>query len=150
MFVLVPKIRRVDVRLKGTGQFFCLYCEADRKYEHRKWLTTAIVFFIPLMGVGGGEFILCSVCECAFDLECLDESSTATCDELMLTVPDKAIRGRARVDESEGLSLAEYVGALPSGDDGLMKGHAESVAETRQERTGRKSGLSAHSTSRRH
>ena len=43
----------------------------------------------------------------AFDPECLEESSTASCDELLLDVPHAAVRARTR----PRVSLAELSGA---------------------------------------
>jgi hypothetical protein len=84
---------RVGVRLKGTGEFFCLHCEKERTYQHREWKGTESLFFIPVSS-NSGEFIRCDTCENAFDLECLDESSTAFCHELLADAPDSAIRAR--------------------------------------------------------
>jgi len=55
------------------------------------------------MEISSGEFILCGVCDSAFDLECLDESSTAMCEELLVHVPYPALRavaGAARLGGS--------------------------------------------------
>lgn len=103
--------RHVNVNLKGTGRFFCLYCEAERSYQRREWRITSVTFFVPL--TRGGEFILCPACESAYDLECLDESSTAVYDELVVDVPDlviqAAVRGRSRSSRRESLSAHSAV-----------------------------------------
>ena len=147
MFVVTGS-RHVNVNLKGTGRFFCLYCEAERSYQHREWRTTSVLFFIPL--TRGGEFILCPDCESAYDLECLDESSTATYDELMVDVPDVVIRARARVHPGEGLSLAQYIGAAPSGGEGIVRGGSGPGSDSDRVRPKRRESLSAHSAVRRH
>jgi hypothetical protein len=91
--VRIPIItgRRVDVRLLGSGRFWCLSCETDQDYQRREWRTTGTAFFLPVLGVSSGEFVLCETCESAFDVECLDESSTALHDELVLFPPAFAI-----------------------------------------------------------
>lgn len=89
MFFIIGGGRYIDVRLLGTGRFWCLYCEAERDYEHREYRATQSILFMPVGG-WGCEFILCPECDSAFDLECLDESSTAFCEELMIQVPDRA------------------------------------------------------------
>ena len=91
MFFVVAG-RRVDVRLRRVDRFWCLNCEAERGYQHREWRSAGTFFFMPLVGLSRGEFVLCDVCEGAFDLECLDESSTALCSELLMHVPFAAIR----------------------------------------------------------
>jgi hypothetical protein len=86
MFFAFVAGRAVTVSLKASGTFFCLYCNADHRYQHRAWESTTHVFFVPL-GITRGEFVLCLNCESAFSPECLDETSTATCDELIMEVP---------------------------------------------------------------
>lgn len=81
--------KAVTVGLRASGTFFCLYCNTDQRYQRRVWESTSHVFFVPL-GITRGEFVLCLNCESAFSLECLDETSTATCDELIMEVPMKA------------------------------------------------------------
>ena len=83
--------KAVTVGVKASGTFFCLYCNADQRYQHRTWESTTHVFFVPL-GITRGEFVLCLNCGSAFNLECLDETSTATCDELIMEVPMRAAR----------------------------------------------------------
>jgi len=102
-------------RLKDSGEFFCLFCKADRRYSLREWRRTSHFFFIPL-GSTGGEFVLCSTCQSAFDPECLDESSTKELDELEVDVPGFAC-GKLR-PRSYGLSKQlgydpRTVGAAP-------------------------------------
>ena len=104
MFLAFATFRHVHVTKTGSGRFWCLYCETDRDYERRAWTSTRALFFVPV-GSSRGEFVLCRSCESAFDPECLDESSTALCDELMLDVPQTAIRARPRSQ----VSLAEYL-----------------------------------------
>ena len=99
-------LRHVRVRQTGSGRVWCLYCETEREYVRRAWTSTRTVVFLPVAG-RRGEFVLCRACECAFDPECLDESSTALCEELLVDVPDAAIRARLR--PRPDLSLAEYL-----------------------------------------
>lgn len=100
----VVTYRAVQVKQIGSGRFWCLYCRAERDYERRTWTSTRAVFLMPVFA-SRGEFILCRTCECAFDPECLDESSTRLLEELMLVVPLRAIRARPRPN----VSLAEYL-----------------------------------------
>ena len=86
------------VRHVGSGRFWCLYCETDREYERRDFKSFVTFVFVPLFRTGGCEFVLCLTCDSAFDLECLDESSTALCHELMIQVPDRALYGKASPD----------------------------------------------------
>jgi hypothetical protein len=88
--------RRVRVEKTGAGRFWCLYCETECDYERRAWALKRSAYFIPV-AVRYGEFVLCRSCEAAFDPECLDESSTASCEELLLIdVPQAAITTRLR------------------------------------------------------
>jgi hypothetical protein len=95
MFFAFVAGRGVTVSLKASGTFFCLYCNADQRYQHRVWESTMHVFFVPL-GNTRGEFVLCLNCESTFSPECLDETSTATCDELIMEVPMKAAGANLR------------------------------------------------------
>ena len=96
-FVVVPVRRRAGVRLKGTGTFYCLNCENMRHFERREWIRN--------------EFILCTTCELAFKPECLDESSDAYLEELVIDgLPDRAIYAKARFVQSS------------SGDSGRVQG----------------------------
>jgi hypothetical protein len=124
---------RVRVRLKGTGDFFCLHCEKERSYQHREWRGTESLFFIPV-SASGGEFVRCDTCENAFTLECLNESSTAFWHELLADAPDSAIHTR-------------LLAALPD----EPSGRGTRYAEPQWERGSRSmKSLSATSGSRRH
>ena len=105
MFLAFVTARHVHVKLVASGRFWCLYCREERDYEHRTWVGTRTLFFMPI-AASRGEFVLCHTCECAFDPECLDESSTRFLEELMLIVPRGAIHARPRPN----VSLAEYLG----------------------------------------
>ena len=113
MFFAISAGRRIHVRAIGAGDFFCLYCEAERSYQHREWRSSARLFFLPVADLSGGEFVLCCTCNSTFDVECLDESSTAFCDELMIEVPDFAIR--ARIQPRSPDAPAEFVAAAARG-----------------------------------
>ena len=104
MFLVFTTFRHVRTRKTGSGRFWCLYCETEQDYERRAWTSSWAALFVPV-GSSRGEFVLCSNCESPFDPECLDESSTATCDELMLVVPHAAVRSRPRAQ----VSLAQYL-----------------------------------------
>lgn len=139
----------MQVGLKGTGDFFCLFCEKDRGYQHREWRSTRTFFFIPV-GTGGGEFILCLTCHNPFDLECLDESSTAHWQELVVYVPSFAVAARPGGRIAEGLTLTEYVGAALDNDEGLTRGVSGAQFEPQRPRRGQAESLFAYSAFRRH
>ncbi|HEU5331903.1 MAG TPA: hypothetical protein VFU73_04055 [Actinocrinis sp.] len=140
MFFIVGGGRYINVRFLGSGRFWCLYCETERDYEHREYRATQTFLFIPVGG-WGGQFILCPACDSAFDLECLDESSTAFCEELMIQVPDRA--RQARLFSSRG-----GPGRGRDGDRGSMRWAPE--PEPDGPRAGVRETLSARSSSRRH
>lgn len=94
----------VHVKQIDSGRFWCLYCETEREYQRREFASTRTFVFMPVAS-RRGEFVMCRTCEFAFDPECLDESSTALCEELLLDVPQAAIRARVRPRPS----LAEYL-----------------------------------------
>jgi hypothetical protein len=104
MLLAFATFRHVQAKTIDSGRFWCLNCETERDFERRTWAATRAVFFMPVAS-SRGEFILCKACESAFDPECLDESSTASCDELLLDVPHAAVRARTRPQ----VSLAEYL-----------------------------------------
>jgi len=86
--------RAARVGLIGSGRFWCLYCEGEHGYQLRQW--------------GQVRFVRCDACQATFHPECLDESSTKTCDELVVAVPESAW-APARVPRWEQ-SLSEYLG----------------------------------------
>lgn len=132
--------RRTSVRLLGTGRFWCLYCETERDYQHRAYQIDRSVYFVPL-APWGREFVLCPTCDSAFDLECLDESSTAFCDELAIQVPDFARHAQ--------LSLASEAAPGGQGDDWQSMRWVP-TPEPGGPRAGLRETLSARSASRRH
>ena len=87
MFVVWVIGSKKETRVKDAGEFFCLHCMADRSYSLREWRRTFRLFVLIPLSTTGGEFVLCSTCETAFDPECLDESSTKELDELEVDVP---------------------------------------------------------------
>jgi len=132
-------------RAVSAGTFFCLFCRADRAYELREWRETPHVFFIPL-GSSGGKFVLCSTCQTAFDLECLDESSMAECHELEVDVPGFACAAVRRRPEN---ALSQYLGHDSLDGDGSPALHASPGAAPANS-SGRQQSLSARSRSRKH
>lgn len=111
MFALVAG-KAVAVGIKANGSFICLYCGTEQKYQHRIWESTTHVFFIPI-GITRGECVLCLSCESAFRLESLDETSTATCDELIMEVPMNAPRVHPAGTEPIGGPAPPACGAKP-------------------------------------
>lgn len=87
---------RSRVGLVATGEFWCPYCEADRGYQQREWRSALI------KGRRGGIFVRCDSCESVLSPECLDESSTKLCDELMITAPGFAWEPSVVEDWSAG------------------------------------------------
>ena len=107
MFLAFVSIRHTRVAQVGSGRFWCLHCETERDYLRRTYIRTRALFFIPISN-SRGEFVLCRTCDSAFDPECLDETSTASCDELLLDVPYEAVAARVTTRRPQ-VSLAEYL-----------------------------------------
>jgi hypothetical protein len=135
-----------QVRLKGSGRFWCLYCEAERDYQHREWRSQERLLFVPL-GVSDGEFVLCRTCDGAFSLECLDPSSTALREELLADAPEFAIRADLRAQRVS--APAGHREPAPNGDASAQQPPGPAVG-SRQARRGLKQSLSARSGSRKH
>jgi hypothetical protein len=95
---------RRKLRVRGEGQFFCLRCEAESAYELREWSTKSQVETVLVSGEGG-SFVFCVSCRTAFELECLDESSTAELADLETVVPRFAYAARARIAEESDMPL---------------------------------------------
>jgi hypothetical protein len=93
VFLAFVSIRRTRIAQVGSGRFWCLRCETERDYQRRTWVRSRTLRLVPVSNERG-EFVLCRTCESAFDPECLDESSTALCEELLLEVPYEAVRAR--------------------------------------------------------
>jgi hypothetical protein len=106
VFLAFVSIRHTRVTQVDAGRFWCLHCETERDYQRRTWVRTRTLLFMPVSS-SRGEFVLCRTCDSAFDPECLDETSTALCDELLLDVPYEAVQ--ARVDTRPQTSLADYL-----------------------------------------
>jgi hypothetical protein len=139
MYVIVSTARR-RVRVTETGTFFCLRCNADSGYQLREWRESAPLLILTILAPYD-QFVLCTTCETAFDVECLDESSTAELHELEIDVPDftrKVLRSRVPHD------LASYVGR-----DSLDQAQAQGPTQWNPEAVGRRT-LSAHSSFRKH
>lgn len=79
--------RDTSATVTGHGEFYCLYCKAEHSYEQRRWQRTVHLFrFWPVSG-SFGEFVICLTCGNTYNLECLDETSTAELDELLVEPP---------------------------------------------------------------
>lgn len=112
--VISKSVHKSRVGLVEAGRFWCLYCEGEHGYQLREWSHTKDA-------VRGMRFVRCDACQATFDPECLDESSTKSCDELMVGVPEFAY-GPAEVPtwasllplpkepRPDGEKLAEYLG----------------------------------------
>lgn len=123
--MMISLIRRLAVQQRmlvstvDAGQFFCLYCRADQRYERRAVHRTAYALFVAVRE-SSAEFVLCDFCGSTFDPECLDESSTAELEELLVGPPGDAVlpaalrRVPGRIERSEA-ALADFVnGHSPS------------------------------------
>lgn len=122
MFVPIRLVWRLVVRQRlrvspvGEGEFFCLYCRVDRRYERRAVQKTTYALYVA-MRESSVEFVLCDSCGSTFDPECLDESSTAELEELLVDPPWDAVLPAALSRESSGSgpALADFVnGHSPS------------------------------------
>ena len=67
--------------------------ELLQSIPHWEWRIVGRLFHASVMAVSSREFVLCDVCDSALDLECLDESSTASYEELVVQVPLRALLG---------------------------------------------------------
>jgi hypothetical protein len=110
---------RISATVTGRGEFYCLYCKAEQGYEQRRWQRTAHLFrFLP---VGGsfGEFVICLSCGNTYDPECLDESSTAELEELLVEPP-------YQVTDVAGLGSGRARGATTKrlGSEGQLSGYS--------------------------
>ena len=139
-----------QVRLKGTGRFWCLYCEAERDYQHREWRSEERVLFVSL-GVSSGEFVLCRACERAFTLECLNPSSTALREELLADSSEFAIRASLRAQrESAPAGPASLVDTAPDNEGAEAQERSGRATDPQRVRPSLKKTLSARSASRKH
>jgi hypothetical protein len=108
--------QRLRVDAVGEGEFFCLYCRTDRRYERRAVQKTVYALYVAVHE-SSAEFVLCDSCGSTFDPECLDESSTAELEELLVDPPWEAVRPAAlgREPGRSGPGLADFVnGHSPS------------------------------------
>ena len=139
--------RHVHVWLLGSERFWCLYCETNRSYQRRAWSSTFFVVFLPVANTRG-EFVFCQACGSAFDPECLDESTTATCDELIMQVPFPALSARVRAQPRT--SPIGYIDSDPDEPRSATAAVGTPMVELPGERRSLRGRLSARSTSRRH
>ena len=138
-FVVIPVRRRVGVRLKGSGTFFCLNCEKTRRYECREWLRLYNWY----------EFILCTACEIAFKPECLDESTDAYLEELVVDgLPDRAIYTKLRSVYYSPTGLGEEQALEYYGDESAATSRLELAEELRV--NPRSDSMIAYTLGRRH
>lgn len=97
------------VELAHQGEFFCLHCNADRGFELRTWQQAYHFVYLQFFK-RHGEFVRCDACGSAFQLECLDESCTASLENLREFPPSFA---RSDVSPPRPTpaprSLAEYL-----------------------------------------
>jgi len=87
VFLAVVVSRRTSATVTGQGEFYCLYCRAAQGYEQRRWQRTLHLFRFWPVGGSSGEFVICRTCGSTYDPECLDETSTAELDELLVEPP---------------------------------------------------------------
>lgn len=87
MFLAVVYSIRTSAKTTGHGEFYCLQCRADHCYEQRQWQRTVHLFRFWPIGGTSGEFVICLTCGSTYDPECLDETSTAELDELLVDPP---------------------------------------------------------------
>jgi methionyl-tRNA synthetase len=106
-FTAVANLRQVG--LVGTGRFWCLYCESEESFQLRTWRQIK----------AAGAFVRCDACEATFDPECLNESSIASCDELMVSVPAFAWEPAA-VEAWTDASLQDEVWVQPQNLDEFL------------------------------
>ena len=132
MWIVIPT-RLTRVRLRGTGRFFCLYCEKMRNYERRAYARS---FAVPRQNLWN-EFILCCSCESTFDPECLDGSCDAVMEELFVEVPDGAIRVDFRLQRGPRVASDDPDSLVPAANE-------EELTVPRQ------SSIVAYSSGRRH
>lgn len=146
--------QQVQVRLNGSGRFWCLNCEAPREYQHREWRSQGMLMFSPTGRVSGGEFIVCRDCELTFSLAVLGESSTATFDELLVDAPDFAVTAPVRPGprRSRDLSPAPGASVAAAAHASVVPVAPSARPQLQEPQDGGKPGigLSAHSARRRH
>lgn len=118
-FALLIFRNRATATVTGRGEFYCLYCKAKRGYEQRRWRRTAHLFYVVPVGGSFGEFVLCLTCGNTYDPECLDETSTAELDELLVEPPYQ-ITGIA------GIESGRVFGGITdrSGPQGQLSGYS--------------------------
>lgn len=99
---------RISAKVTGQSEFFCLHCSAERSYEQRRWQRTWYLFHFWPVGGTFGEFVICLTCGSTYDVECLDETSTAELDELLVDPP-------FAVTDVAGVSPGRSAGARADG-----------------------------------
>lgn len=87
MILFLQRTRVVSAQTVAEGEFYCLYCGAERNYVRRAWQRTVYLFWIWGAGGQSGECVICRQCGSAYDPECLDENSTAELNELLVDPP---------------------------------------------------------------
>ena len=90
MFLALLHGNRTNVEVEERGTFYCLECNTERSFERRSWERTTHVFFYPVGGKAG-EFVLCLTCGSTFAPECLDESTIADLEGLLVDPPTAAV-----------------------------------------------------------
>jgi hypothetical protein len=87
VFLVMVASRRTTAKVTAQGEFYCLYCKAEHGYEQRQWQRTVHLFRVWPIGGSSGEFVICLTCGSTYDPECLDETSTAELNELLVEPP---------------------------------------------------------------
>ena len=105
--------RRISATLTGNGEFYCLYCKAEKGYEQRRWQRTVYLFRFWSIRGSFGEFVICLTCGSVYDLECLDETSTAELDELLVYPPGE-VAHVAGLFVHEGVTERQPTGYSPA------------------------------------
>jgi hypothetical protein len=64
---------------QGTGNFYCVKCEVQRPYRHKKIVRYFTLFFIPLFPLGTiSEYVECQVCGRSYNTGILSAASTTS------------------------------------------------------------------------
>ena len=129
VFLAVVASKRISAEVTSQSEFFCLCCNAERSYGQRRWQETWHLFRFWPVGGAHGEFVICLTCGSTYDSECLDETSIAELDELLVDPPYAVTE----------VAVTEVAGLRPRRNSGA-----------RTARTSPEEQLSGYSPARRH